>query len=135
MDEKQLEICSCTDAGYQPLVYSNGWRVAFLNDTSRFHLENIHELQRHNTSDEIFILLNGSCTLFIGDGKESDPGEITEIKLEPLHLYNVKAGVWHTHVTIPGTTLAIVENADVSALNTDTIFIAPGSLGSRRKYK
>ena len=123
MDKRFLEIIPCTQAGYHPLVYFGGWRVAFLNDTPKFHRENVHEMQRHTTSDEVFLLLNGSCTLYTGDGKGKDAGNITSTPMAPLCLYNIKAGVWHTHITAPGTTLAIIENADVSSYNTDTTFV------------
>ncbi len=121
MDWELLEVKSCTEAGYHPLVYFEGWRVAFLNDTPKFHPENIREMQRHNTSDEVFLLLAGTCTLYIGDGRGREPGKIITVNLEPGVLYNVRKGVWHTHVTGRGTTVAIIENADVSPENSEAI--------------
>ena len=53
MNQELIEIKSCGEPGYHPLVYFGGWRVAFLNDTARFHLEQIREMQRHNTSDHV----------------------------------------------------------------------------------
>ena len=54
-------------------------------------------MQKHNESDEVFILLNGDFTLFLG-GQGSEIGKIEAIKLEPLKLYNVKKGTFHTHI-------------------------------------
>lgn len=118
MEGELVEVKSCRESGYHPLVYFEGWRVAFLNDTPKFHLENIRDMQRHNTSDEVFLLLEGSCTLYVASGGEK-PETVTAVPLESGRLYNVKKGVWHTHVTGPGARLAIVENADVSPENTD----------------
>ena len=123
MNQELLEVKSCTAAGYHPLVYFEGWRVAFLNDTPKFHLENIREMQKHNSSDEVFLLLAGTCTLYIGDGTGREPGEIVSVNLEPGVLYNVRKGVWHTHVTGPGTTVAIIENADVSPENSEVVSV------------
>ena len=102
MNQELIEIKSCGEPGYHPLVYFGGWRVAFLNDTARFHLEQIREMQRHNTSDEVFLLIQGSCTLYVAAALESGIGEITAVELEPGRMYNVRKGVWHTHVTGPG---------------------------------
>ena len=82
MNQELIEIKSCGEPGYHPLVYFGGWRVAFLNDTARFHLEQIREMQRHNTSDEVFLLIQGSCTLYVAAALESGIGEITAVELE-----------------------------------------------------
>ena len=121
MNQELLEIKSCGEAGYHPLVYFEGWRVAFLNETPKFYLENICDMQRHNTSDEVFVLLEGEFTLYIGDGGDDTPGNITAVKLEPNKMYNVRKGVWHTHVTGPDSKVVIIENADVSPENSDYI--------------
>lgn len=121
MNRDLIEIKSCMEAGYHPLVYFEGWRVAVLNDTPKFHLENICEMQRHNTSDEVFLLLKGSFTLYVADGGDEEVGEITAVKLEPGKIYNIPKGVWHTHVTGPGSKVIVVENADVSSENSDVI--------------
>ncbi len=121
MSQELLEIKSCEDAGYHPMIYFEGWRAAFLNETPKFYLENICEMQRHNTSDEVFLLLEGEFTLYLGDGGDDTPGTITAVKLKPGMMYNVRKGVWHTHVTGPGSKVAIIENSDVSPENSDHI--------------
>lgn len=133
MNQELLEIKSCTESGYHPQVYFEGWRVAFLNNTPKFHLEQIREMQRHNTSDEVFILLEGTVTLYIGDGDDYTPGQIRAVVLEPGKLYNVHKGVWHTHVTGPGSKVAIIENADVSSENSDTIAVDLMKIVEKRK--
>ncbi|MCC8067063.1 MAG: hypothetical protein LIO94_08180 [Clostridiales bacterium] len=124
MKEDLIEIRSCTEPGYHPLIWYEGWRVAYLNDTPKFHIENITDMQRHNTSDEVFILLEGSCTLYLGNGGDDDPGKITAIRLTPGIMYNVKKGVWHTHVLSDGARVIVIENADVSPENSDHITIS-----------
>ena len=99
-----------------------------VNEIRRFHRENIREMQRHNTSDEVFLLVDGSCTLYVADGGDLEMGEVTKVELEPGKLYNIPKGVWHTHVTGPGAKIAIVENADVSSDNSDLLPVEPGKL-------
>lgn len=82
MGQELLEKITCSEEGYHPLVYFEGWRVAFLNDTAKFHAENIREMQRHNTSDEVFILLEGTCTLYVSDGTGSELGRLEGTVME-----------------------------------------------------
>lgn len=123
MDSELMQIKECGEEGYHPLIYYESWRVAFLNDTPKFHKENIKEMQRHNQSDEVFILLEGSFTLYVSDGGDDGCGRITEVPLEKGKMYNVRKGVWHTHVTGPNAKVIIIENADVSSENSDYIAV------------
>ena len=45
MNEELLQIKRCQDAGYHPQIYFEGWRVAYLNDTPKFHLENMEDMK------------------------------------------------------------------------------------------
>lgn len=116
-----LEVRFCEKEGYHPQIWQKGWRVAYLNDTPVFHMENISDMQRHNMSDEVFILLEGSCTLYIGDGEGMFPGEITAVPLKRGVMYNVKKGVWHTHILGEKARVVVIEDADVSSENSDHI--------------
>ena len=49
------------------------WQVAVLNDAPKFRRETMPYLERHNETDEVFVLLEGACTLYIGHGDQS-PG-------------------------------------------------------------
>ncbi|MEN6419146.1 MAG: hypothetical protein ABFC73_09530 [Clostridiaceae bacterium] len=116
---KQLvEVFENAGEDYKPLVDYNGWRVAILNDAPKFRRENTTFLERHNETDEVFILLEGDCALYIGDGKDG-AGVISLVPMEKRKLYNVKKGVWHNLTVVPGTSLLIVENADTSERNSD----------------
>ena len=115
MDNNCVEIVTTQTPDYHALVWSGGWRVALLNDAPRFRMENIKSVQRHNTSDELFVLLTGECTLFAGPA----PDKVTSLKMKPGFLYNVKKGVWHNCATTAGTVLLIVENAEVAPENTE----------------
>ncbi|MDN5301683.1 MAG: hypothetical protein PWQ60_1197 [Thermoanaerobacteraceae bacterium] len=118
MKDGLIEIKNCTEEGYHPQIWFEGWRVAYLNDTPKFHAESITEMHRHNTSDEVFILLKGNCTLYVGDGRDS-VDTVYAVPMELEKMYNIPKGVWHTHITSEGARLVIIENADVSPENTD----------------
>ena len=112
--ETLLDICTHTDAGFRPLVDYGAWRVAILNYSDNLRPENIDAMQRHNTTDEVFVLLRGRCILFVGDG---DDHAITVIHAQPMvpgTIYNVKKAVWHTHTLSLDAMVLVVENRDTT---------------------
>jgi len=116
ISETLLEICQYADEGYKPQIDYGEWRVAILRYIDELLPENIAKMQRHDETDEVFVLLEGRCILFVGEGDE----KITQIQaqdMEPLKLYNVKRSCWHTHTLREGTTVLIVENRDTSDHN------------------
>lgn len=120
IDQKLLEIKTYSEEGYRPVIDYDSWRVAVLNYCDELLPENITKFQRHDETDEVFVLLKGSCILFIGEGDE----EITEIhaqSMEPLKLYNVKKSVWHSHSLSQEAMVLIVENRDTTDANSPEI--------------
>lgn len=120
MNSNLLEISSYTGEGYRPLVDYGQWRVAILRYIDELLPENIGKMQRHDETDEVFVLLSGRCILFLGEGNES-VGAIHAQDMQPLKLYNVKRGAWHTHTLDEAATVLIVENRDTSLANSPEI--------------
>lgn len=117
-----LEIHQYSGTGFQPLVDYGAWRVALLNAAS---LEQVVEFQRHNETDEVFVLLQGRCLLFLGEGGE----QVTQIyarDMLPFHLYNVRRGAWHAHCLTPDAKVLIVENCDTSPANSPRLPLTGG---------
>jgi hypothetical protein len=115
-----LEISEYTGEGYRPLIDYEHWRVAILRYIDELLPENIGQMQRHAETDEVFVLLSGRCILFLGEGEESI-GAIHAQAMQPLKLYNVKRGAWHTHTLSQDATVLIVENRDTAASNSPQI--------------
>ncbi len=116
IDPKYLEISEYQGEGYQPLVDFGAWRVAVLNSIDELLPENITCMQRHDETDEVFVLLRGRCILFLGEGDKN----ITRIHAEdmqPFKLYNVKRSAWHTHTLSQDGRVLIVENRDTTPGN------------------
>src|SRR5664279_732271 len=97
MDEKMLEIREFTSPGYQPVIDFSMWRVAILNYIDEIRPERIEKMERHNETDEVFVLIKGQGILFLGEGDESVV-KIHPQVLEPSKIYNVKRSVWHSTV-------------------------------------
>ncbi len=96
--------------GYMRGITYGEWTVAILNYEERF--DKIEKLERHNLTDEVFILLEGEATLIIGEN-------MARVPMQKNKLYNVKAGVWHNVKVSRDVKIIIVENANTSKQNTD----------------
>lgn len=115
-NEYGVEIYDYTGESYRSAVQFGSWRVAYLNHGKPFMEENFEKIERHNESDEVFLLLAGKATLIIGE-------ELNRIEMEPHKLYNVPKGVWHHIFTSEGTSVLIVENDDTDEKNTDFLYM------------
>jgi len=129
INETLLEIREHNLAGYKPLVDYANWRVAILNFSEELRPENITALQRHNETDEVFVLLRGRCILFIGEGDET-VATIYGQDMIPHTLYNVKKKVWHSHTLSEDAMVLVVENRDTTYDNSP---FSPLT-GDQRKY-
>jgi len=125
-----IEVLSHDADGYRPLVDYESWRVALLNSAEEFLPDNIAYAQKHDLTDEVFVLLEGRCALILyGD----DPGRLGACEAVPLRpgvLFNVKKGVWHTHALTPGSKVLVVENRDTTSDNSP---ILPLDASGRRE--
>ena len=111
-----LDILEHTGDEYRRLVNGAKWTLASLNYAPRFDERNLADLERHNLTDETFVLLEGEATLLVGENAE-------RIRLEPVKFYNVRAGIWHNIIVTPGTRVLVAENANTSKDNTDYLDI------------
>ena len=119
-----LEIHQFLDEGYKPLIDFGEWRVAILRYIDELEPQNLTKMQRHDETDEVFVLLEGRCILFLGEGDK----QVTSIHaqdMNPLKLYNVKKSCWHTHTLSKDATVLIVENRDTANHNSPEIEITP----------
>lgn len=112
--ENLLDVHTHSDEGYRPLVDFGAWRVAVLNYSEDLRPENIDSLQRHNATDEVFVLLRGRCLLFVGEGDDESISTLYAQTMTPLTVYNVKKAVWHTHTLSPDAMVLVVENRDTT---------------------
>ena len=122
IDPRLVEILEYNGEGYRPLVDYGGWRVAILRYIDELAAENIKTMERHNETDEVFVLLAGKCVLFLGAGT-SEIGEIRAVNMLPHKLYNIRRGVFHTHVLSQDATVLIVENQDTGDANSTKLDI------------
>lgn len=124
IDPTLLEIHTHKKEAFLPLVDFDTWRVAILNFIDHLLPENLTNMQRHDETDEVFVLLKGRCILFIGDG-EDEAGQIHAEDMAPLKVYNVKRGTWHNHTLSEDASVLVVENRDTTEANSPFTQLTP----------
>lgn len=107
-----LEISEHNGNGFKALVNFEGWRVAILNYFEWYSQEKIHILEKHLYTDEVFVLLEGTAVLIIGE-------ELTQYKMEPNKLYNVKKGTYHAVCMKQDAKILLVENEGTGRDNSE----------------
>lgn len=132
MKKEWIEVTRYDGEGYQPLVDYQSWRVAILNYCEELEIDHISKMQKHCETDEVFVLLDGECTLFTG-GIGEEIGELDAIVMEPYQIYNVKRNVWHTHTLNRRGKVLIVENQDTTEINSPCIDLSMEERGVLRK--
>ena len=122
---KGLDILEHSGIEYRRLVNNAKWTLASLNWAPRFAESNVCELERHNLTDETFVLLNGKATLLVGEKAD-------RIEMEPLKYYNVRSGIWHHIIVSEDARVLVAENANTSKDNTEYLSLTTGEIF--RKY-
>ncbi len=120
-----VDILEYDGEGYRRLVNGARWTLAALNHAERFDAGTSVTLERHNATDETFVLMAGEGTLLVGR-------DAARVPMEPLKYYNVRAGVWHHIQVSPDARVLVAENADTSLANTDCLDPATGKVFRKR---
>ena len=105
----RIETFDHTGAGYSPLLIRPGWQVARLNFMQDLTAGAIRRVERHNHTDEVFVLFKGSAMLIAAE--ETGSGWAFQVRrMEQCVTYNIPAGVWHAIAMTPNAVVIIVEN-------------------------
>ena len=96
------------------------WMVGIKNWKPMNDIANINCLERHNETDELFILLAGKCTLLFAN-ETAEGLKIEAVPMEPLKVYNIPRSLWHNTVTEHGTKLALIEDSSTGSANSDNL--------------
>lgn len=119
----RLEAFRWDGQGYQPLVSHRDWLVALMNWESRFDPNHIGQVERHNQTDEVFVLTHGHGLIFV-----DDDDKIQAFDMEPGVIYNVTRGTWHSVIGTRESSWLIVESNDTNKENTDFRQLTPDEL-------
>lgn len=120
-----MEILNYTfeGEGMQRVFENEKWTVGIKNWKPANDITGIDCLERHNLTDELFVLIAGSCTLVYAnevDGKL----EIGAVVMEPNKVYNIPATLWHNTITRKDTKMILIEDSNTSMENSDILALS-----------
>ena len=101
-------------SGFDALHQFEGWKVAFVTYAEQYG--ELKVLKRHLLTDETFVLINGSATLFTSQ----DDQPLTKTELQKEQLYVVEKNTWHHLQVSKDALLVVVENSNTTKENTQT---------------
>lgn len=110
----KLAIYDFTAPGYKPLLRSQGWMVAKLNSDDLCVSSNVKVIERHEKSDEAFILWRGKAAIFT-----SGENGLQVVEMTPGIVYNVEPGGWHGLLSTQDAAWIIVENVGTDTNGTE----------------
>ncbi|MBQ5960643.1 MAG: hypothetical protein IJL53_08310 [Firmicutes bacterium] len=102
-----LEVYEYEGSRFNMLVQYGTWGVAMSGGSPEYRP--IRRMTRHMMTDEVFVLLKGSCTLFTA-GQAEKPGPMDITELEPYKIYNVTKTTWHSRRVSEDGLILVVEN-------------------------
>jgi len=110
-----MKILEAEKEGYQTVhTFENGdgWRVGLISCADRFTEEGMTYMERHNLTDEVFLLLKGEAVLLIGSPNQP-------VQMEKGKAYSVEQGEWHNIILVKDAVVAVVENKNTGKENTE----------------
>ncbi len=110
-----IDVLEFDGEDFKAVCEFEGWKIGLLRCSERF--SDFKVLERHKLTDEVFVLLEGSATIYLSD----DNDNITEYIMDKKTVYNVHKGVWHHIVVSEDAAVLVVENSNTSKENTERI--------------
>lgn len=116
----KIENYSFEGEGMQRVFENEKWMVGIKNWKPDNDVTGVNCLERHNETDELFVLIAGSCTLVTAN--EVDGEYVFDaVKMEPNKVYNIPATLWHNTITCKDTKLILIEDSNTSMKNSDIL--------------
>jgi hypothetical protein len=131
MKDFQLKIDAFDGEGLKWAFDNGSWVVGIKNYKPQNDLKGFDCLERHNETDELFVLLDGECCLVLGEkAGNGHPAAFEGILMVPQRVYTIPRGAWHTTVTKPGVKLILIEKSGTSMANSEIWNFAGAEAGA-----
>lgn len=106
--------------GMQRVFENKKWTVGIKNWKPANDVSGIDCLERHNETDELFVLTEGSCTLVYANEVEGKL-KFGAVKMKKNKVYNIPATLWHNTITCKDTKMILIEDSCTSMENSDIL--------------
>lgn len=127
-----LQILEFNEVGLSRVYENKDWMVGIKNWKPANDKANIDCLERHNETDELFVLLAGACILLTATDKSGGGLDIKATVMEQNKVYNIPRSLWHNTVTRKDTKLILVEATATSSANSNIVPLDAGQLAEVR---
>lgn len=131
-----VEVGEFFGQGYQPVLDFHGWRVAVLRRREGVTPADFHRVERHNETNEVFILTEGEADMILMDGDETAGSAPTDAYVFPMQknvMYNIQQSVWHHVVLSEDAHIVLVERSNTGQANTDYHELPEAEAGAIRR--
>ena len=102
--------------GFNRIFKSDTWLIASIGHSEMYSEENFDHMKRHLTTDEVFVLIEGSATLYTFEDEK-----MVETPLEKGKMCVVGKGTWHYLCASEDALITVVENKDLLPQDTERI--------------
>lgn len=113
--------------GMSRVFENEKWTVGIKNWKPANDITGIDCLERHNQTDELFVLVAGACTLIYAN-ETGDGLTFGAVKMQPNKVYNIPATLWHNTITQKDTKMILIEDSNTSMENSDIISLDASQL-------
>jgi len=116
--KNMMQIGESFEQRYQPVLDFEGWRVAMLRHMPDTDFSNLKVVERHNETNEVFILTEGNADLIVCENGEK-PGKIFVFPMRKNVAYNFGKNVWHHVLMSEDAHIILFERTNTTLENTD----------------
>ncbi len=117
--------------GYQKLFNFKDWRIAELKFIEDIDAKPLDFLECHLETDEVFVLLEGSCKMWFFDENKPDQGFKT-LKLKKHEVFRIPQGIYHGHRLSKDAKILIIEEENTCNDNSHRIYLNEKQLSAVR---
>ena len=111
---EKLPATAVYQNGFQKLHSYGEWRIMTSGIAEQEHPR---VLQKHDCTDEVFVLVRGGGFMLLGESNE----KLEACPMQVGYSYAVPRGFWHAHVLEAGSQILIIENDDTSLENSPIV--------------
>jgi mannose-6-phosphate isomerase-like protein (cupin superfamily) len=106
-----IETYYTSEQGYHPFLITKDWQVAQLNFMPEQSFFNIVKLDKHEQTDEVFVLTKGVAVL-ISATISGEQISFNCVKMQPGVIYNIPANTWHNIAMDKSAQVIIAEKSN-----------------------
>lgn len=116
----KIQVLEFSGEGMNRVYENEKWMVGIKNWKPANDITGIDCVERHNQTDELFVLLSGTCVLVYANEKDGEL-EFDAVKMEPFKVYNIPRSLWHNTVTTRDVKLILIEDSSTGMSNSDVL--------------